>query len=591
TTTGVATLEEAVKRLANVGGTVYFTARYDVAGARITLPTYTETITFRGVVNESGNATSGFINEGTDSVIELGGPSKFDNIVFKGKGINYIVGNWNDLDFGYTRIHDNAQIYLIAGEYRITEDDTAAKDITINLDGATISTGNDNADVSFFERVYLGSYFDADNLTVSNKKVTLNVGKGNHNEAEIDLLYTMSTSSLNKYDKSTTENCETVVNLNDATVLLRGRTGDDNVEDANAGGSLDKLTVNLNDNSTLGGDLWIRNAKETIVNISDTTEGGRTVATPNQLVGMKYGDFVDSESTLTVNTDSHAFSEAVISRASGSVAACTFINNITDVCTWDKGEYTTEPAPGVDGVLKYTCTECGKTKTETVPFVCTAHAYVAKADGTYYCANQCGTVDAPTSPVIISAAPEKTVVGGEVTVVVSVKATTPILTTRFAVNAPKGFTLTSVTSEFGEASETSTGFTITCQNELTLPYEVALLNMAIEDATIDAEVLTLKFSVADTVAVGDHVISVNFIETYNFAEEAVETAAVSAEVTVAAAHTHNYKEVVTAPTCEAAGYTTYTCDCGDTYKDNEGDALGHNEGVDTAVAPDCTNTG
>ena len=45
--------------------------------------------------------------------------------------------------------------------------------------------------------------------------------------------------------------------------------------------------------------------------------------------------------------------------------------------------------------------------------------------------------------------------------------------------------------------------------------------------------------------------------------------------TVIPATGHNHKTVVTAPTCEAGGYTTYTCHCGDTYKGNETAALGH----------------
>ena len=40
-------------------------------------------------------------------------------------------------------------------------------------------------------------------------------------------------------------------------------------------------------------------------------------------------------------------------------------------------------------------------------------------------------------------------------------------------------------------------------------------------------------------------------------------------------HTHSYTAVVTDPTCTEKGYTTYTCSCGDSYMDNEIDALGH----------------
>ena len=40
-------------------------------------------------------------------------------------------------------------------------------------------------------------------------------------------------------------------------------------------------------------------------------------------------------------------------------------------------------------------------------------------------------------------------------------------------------------------------------------------------------------------------------------------------------HTHKHVAAVTAPTCTEAGYTTYTCDCGDTYTGDEVAALGH----------------
>ena len=46
------------------------------------------------------------------------------------------------------------------------------------------------------------------------------------------------------------------------------------------------------------------------------------------------------------------------------------------------------------------------------------------------------------------------------------------------------------------------------------------------------------------------------------------------------------------PTCTEKGYDTHVCSrCGDIYKDNFVDALGHTVVVDPAVAPDCTHTG
>ena len=41
-------------------------------------------------------------------------------------------------------------------------------------------------------------------------------------------------------------------------------------------------------------------------------------------------------------------------------------------------------------------------------------------------------------------------------------------------------------------------------------------------------------------------------------------------------HTHVYEEEVTAPSCTEKGYTTYTCDCGYSYTDNETDKIAHN---------------
>ncbi|MBE6963113.1 MAG: hypothetical protein E7443_00740 [Ruminococcaceae bacterium] len=55
---------------------------------------------------------------------------------------------------------------------------------------------------------------------------------------------------------------------------------------------------------------------------------------------------------------------------------------------------------------------------------------------------------------------------------------------------------------------------------------------------------------------------------------------------------HDHEAVVTAPTCEAAGYTTYTCACGDTYTADEVDALGHDwdEG-EVTTEPTCEDEG
>jgi len=61
---------------------------------------------------------------------------------------------------------------------------------------------------------------------------------------------------------------------------------------------------------------------------------------------------------------------------------------------------------------------------------------------------------------------------------------------------------------------------------------------------------------------------------------------------VVAALGHQYSTVVTAPTCEAAGYTTYTCgNCGDIYTADEIPATGHNYIGAQTQAPTCTEPG
>ena len=64
---------------------------------------------------------------------------------------------------------------------------------------------------------------------------------------------------------------------------------------------------------------------------------------------------------------------------------------------------------------------------------------------------------------------------------------------------------------------------------------------------------------------------------------------VTQEIVPATGHSHT--AVVTAPTCTQEGYTTYTCHCGDSYVKDYVASLGHTEVTDTAVEPNCTETG
>ena len=52
-----------------------------------------------------------------------------------------------------------------------------------------------------------------------------------------------------------------------------------------------------------------------------------------------------------------------------------------------------------------------------------------------------------------------------------------------------------------------------------------------------------------------------------------------------ASHVHNYEAVVTDPTCTEAGYTTYTCGCGDVYVADEVASIGHSYGEWESFSP------
>jgi len=56
-------------------------------------------------------------------------------------------------------------------------------------------------------------------------------------------------------------------------------------------------------------------------------------------------------------------------------------------------------------------------------------------------------------------------------------------------------------------------------------------------------------------------------------------------------HEHQYEAVVTEPTCTEGGYTTYTCECGDSYVADETAPLGHTEEVIPGKEATCTETG
>ena len=68
-----------------------------------------------------------------------------------------------------------------------------------------------------------------------------------------------------------------------------------------------------------------------------------------------------------------------------------------------------------------------------------------------------------------------------------------------------------------------------------------------------------------------------------------ETVMPSGEAT-GAEHQHSYRAVLVAPTCTDEGYTSYTCDCGDSYRGQPVAALGHAL-VEEVIPPTASERG
>ncbi|MBQ4557167.1 MAG: hypothetical protein IJA60_05925 [Clostridia bacterium] len=626
----VRTLYEAVNRIADVGGTVAICGGI-VLDDDVILPDWGDnTITFTAgdsYHDSYGSVTTGFLIKTMDVQLVMGGKAVFDDLLFKaGDEENYrviISANWNDIDMGYIRSQNGATCYLLAGLYGEEADSATLStkiSTTVNIDGPAI-TSSSKFRGYFYERVYLGSAFAVDcpdGTTISSKTVTLNVQDGYAGknattrtlDAVIYFLYTMSTSEI--LEDVYTDNCTSIVNLNDNTGVHAfgsgfrnvGEAGTDTVIDASGNkvemtftdgnAHLDNLYINFNDNSNIvdgstnatagtsdditfenSGRFYIRNVENTVINVSDEDgiddyegEGTRTEPLIHRLFFFKNGTFNDTNTTanVTLNYGRHGFlasfgDDIIFEQGNtGNINKTNYIvtENVDPECDWDEGVITTKPTVSKAGVITYTCVECGRTRTEAVYH---EHAYVVKADGTYYCADGC-TLSAPTTPAVAAAVPA-TSKDGTLSVDFTYKSTTAIAGATFKINAPDGFKLTKAEVKLPTV-ESGTGLTATVTSGLTLPYTVALLNNPAADAKVTKTVvITLTFDVSDIDHDTVHIIEVYDAQSYNIAEDEIETTAVSAEVSVP----HEYDYV-----WEKSGSTYYIpcLTCGEHYVEHTG---------------------
>ena len=382
-TAPVLTLEEAVRRLTETGGSVFLQNRYTITKS-IVLPEWEGKITFCSTTDADGNANNGFYFGFTSTIdtynrfvdenvcLSLGGDAEFNNIVFKGnspyksedsQGKDTVLGiaaNWHNVDFTYIRFHDRARVFFVEGTRLSTESNTEVKDVTVNFYGPAVSTGNPDGFVPFFHIVLGDWYGTGEAIDCSNKTVTLNMRIGKFGSGAAELVYTMSTHDYVGRKAGTSSNCATTINLYDASVIQKLRTGYRNTEEAGSTASLDSLTLNFNDNSAISQVALLRNVKNTVVNISDKANG-RTKPMSGYFDFRAHGAFANETepATVTATYGSHSFAAGV---------ATPF-----DTETNGQGRYTLNATTSVDcsdwtyananGTYTRTCPTCGRTET------------------------------------------------------------------------------------------------------------------------------------------------------------------------------------------------------------------------------------
>ena len=110
-----------------------------------------------------------------------------------------------------------------------------------------------------------------------------------------------------------------------------------------------------------------------------------------------------------------------------------------------------------------------------------------------------------------------------------------------------------------------------------------------EQDTTNGVVLT--FSVTAPSEPGTYAISAAIEEVLNGDLNAVNIEVENGAIVVKSQHEHSYTASITDPTCTEQGYTTYTCECGASYKGNYTNALGHKTELKNAREATCTAAG
>ena len=357
--TAVLTVEEAFRRLADVGGTVCFSDRYYVSSA-IDFPANSKKITV------TSDPKTGFYFEKTNLRLFINGDVEFCNMFFYAdKAANdaarliVFVCNWHDVTFG-EGLATSVSAYIFAGT-ESTADDTAEQNQTLVFHGVnqTIYTGSDNLSASrlFYHTIVLGSRTNDvsfSNLT-ANKTITATFNDYSNYKPQVG---TLRCATSSQSENAGIENCKTTVTLNDGTTVGKLTVGDKNMNTGAA--ALDELTVTLNDNAIVTDVFMLFNIKA--IDLTVSAGEARTAAIPVKFVASFSEAYTaDGTESLVASYGTHSFA-ADTGMADGLQADVNYSAyyegrvtvNLTDECTWTD--------TNANGTYAKTCS-CGRTET------------------------------------------------------------------------------------------------------------------------------------------------------------------------------------------------------------------------------------
>lgn len=142
------------------------------------------------------------------------------------------------------------------------------------------------------------------------------------------------------------------------------------------------------------------------------------------------------------------------------------------------------------------------------------------------------------------------------------------VTVKLAIEENVGFTYVKLAISYDESALTLLDFSNgNVVDDLT---EGIYYIWSADDDVIESGILAeLTFRVNEGAPYGDNIIDIEVVECSNVSEKDVSIEASDAKINVLCDHAYNpdkFVASVTPPTCTEAGYTTYTCSCGASYK-------------------------